>query len=264
MAASARIARLVPTTTTRTAPEGMPRSVKRVRPLKPRPVPFCTDLEKLRLPMVAPHQVVVHLNRQQSACPPGVQCGPVSFLSQAVTIGGDSSNMRMRCVSHCSISPCMNLPPIPELAELDAGGPIIRIPSEQNVPFTRRVRAIVDTPQFQRLAEISQLGLVAKVYPGARHTRFEHALGVYHNALLYIRQLCRDERFIRQVPRSPSNCSSPRRCSTISATGPSAIRLKTWDSQAFRRTKNMLAGSSGPFGTRGRASEPNGELSRMT
>ncbi len=88
---------------------------------------------------------------------------------------------------------------IPELTELDAGGPMVRIPSEQNVPFTRRVRAIVDTPQFQRLAEISQLGLVAKVYPGARHTRFEHALGVYHNALLYIRQLCRDPRFAALV-----------------------------------------------------------------
>ena len=88
---------------------------------------------------------------------------------------------------------------IPELAELDSGGAIVRIPSEQNVPFTRRVRAIVDTPEFQRLSEISQLGLVAKVYPGARHTRFEHALGVYHNALLYLRQLYRDQRFTERV-----------------------------------------------------------------
>jgi len=88
---------------------------------------------------------------------------------------------------------------IPELAELDSGGAIVRIPSEQNVPFTRRVRAIVDTPEFQRLSEISQLGLVAKVYPGARHTRFEHALGVYHNALLYLRQLTRDPRFAASV-----------------------------------------------------------------
>jgi HD superfamily phosphohydrolase len=90
---------------------------------------------------------------------------------------------------------------IPELSELDSGGAIVRLPSEQNVPFTRRVRAIVDTPEFQRLAEISQLGLVAKVYPGARHTRFEHALGVYHNALLYLRQLCRDPRFVSLVDR---------------------------------------------------------------
>jgi HD superfamily phosphohydrolase len=88
---------------------------------------------------------------------------------------------------------------VPELSELDSGGAIVRLPSEQNVPFTRRVRAIVDTPEFQRLAEISQLGLVAKVYPGARHTRFEHALGVYHNALLYLRQLCLDPRFVSLI-----------------------------------------------------------------
>jgi HD superfamily phosphohydrolase len=90
---------------------------------------------------------------------------------------------------------------IPELTELDSGRAIVRIPVEQNVPLTPRVRAIIDTPQFQRLAEISQLGLVAKVYPGARHTRFEHALGVYHNALLYLRQLQNDERFLAQVDR---------------------------------------------------------------
>jgi HD superfamily phosphohydrolase len=84
---------------------------------------------------------------------------------------------------------------IPELARLDAGQGIIRIPNEQDVPFTARVRSLVDTVEFRRLAQISQLGLVSRIYPGAMHTRFEHALGVFHNALRYLSQLGRDAHF---------------------------------------------------------------------
>lgn len=49
---------------------------------------------------------------------------------------------------------------------------------------------IVDTADFQRLRYIRQLGLVHLVYPGATHTRFDHALGVYHltcRALTHLR-----------------------------------------------------------------------------
>uniref|UniRef100_A0A7C2K1X2 HD domain-containing protein n=1 Tax=Schlesneria paludicola TaxID=360056 RepID=A0A7C2K1X2_9PLAN len=88
---------------------------------------------------------------------------------------------------------------IPELSELQAGGPLVRIPDRLNVPFTPRVRAVVDTAEFQRLAHISQLGLAAKVYPGATHTRFEHALGVFHNACRYLWQLGKDARFAAAV-----------------------------------------------------------------
>ena len=84
---------------------------------------------------------------------------------------------------------------IPELIRLDAGQGLIRIPDQQDVPFTPRVRALVDTAEFRRLAQISQLGLVSRIYPGAMHTRFEHALGVFHNALRYLWQLGKDRRF---------------------------------------------------------------------
>ncbi len=88
---------------------------------------------------------------------------------------------------------------IPELAELQAGGPLVRIPMQQDVPFTPRVRAIVDTAEFQRLRTITQLGLASRVYPGAVHTRFEHALGVFHNAIRYLWQLGKDDRFAATV-----------------------------------------------------------------
>ena len=40
--------------------------------------------------------------------------------------------------------------------------------------------ALLDLPLFQRLRQISQTSLVSFVFPGCRHTRFEHTLGVIH------------------------------------------------------------------------------------
>ena len=39
---------------------------------------------------------------------------------------------------------------------------------------------IVEHPWFQRLRHIRQLGLTFMVYPGALHTRFQHAIGAYY------------------------------------------------------------------------------------
>lgn len=39
---------------------------------------------------------------------------------------------------------------------------------------------LIEHPYFQRLRRIKQLGLSYLVYPGANHTRFEHAIGALH------------------------------------------------------------------------------------
>lgn len=44
--------------------------------------------------------------------------------------------------------------------------------------FTWREMILIDSPPMQRLRDIHQTGLAFHVYPSARHSRFEHALGV--------------------------------------------------------------------------------------
>ena len=84
---------------------------------------------------------------------------------------------------------------IPEIAALDARRSVVRIPPELDVPLSGRVRQLIDTAEFRRLARISQLGLVSLVYPAAHHTRFEHSLGVYRLGLLCLKRLAHDRRF---------------------------------------------------------------------
>jgi uncharacterized protein len=50
------------------------------------------------------------------------------------------------------------------------------------VELTKREWKVVDSPAFQRLRGIQQLAATHLVYPGARHSRFEHCVGACHVA----------------------------------------------------------------------------------
>jgi uncharacterized protein len=58
----------------------------------------------------------------------------------------------------------------------------IRDPLWDTIRIDGAARRIIDLPAFQRLRYIKQLGHAHLVYPGATHTRFDHAVGVYHLA----------------------------------------------------------------------------------
>jgi uncharacterized protein len=59
---------------------------------------------------------------------------------------------------------------------------VIRDPLWNNIRLDSLALTLVDTPAMQRLRYVRQLGYAFLVYPGATHSRFEHALGAHHMA----------------------------------------------------------------------------------
>lgn len=53
--------------------------------------------------------------------------------------------------------------------------------------------SVIDTPQFQRLRNLKQLGTCYYVFPSASHNRFEHSLGVGHLSGELIDRIRRDQ-----------------------------------------------------------------------
>jgi uncharacterized protein len=66
---------------------------------------------------------------------------------------------------------------------------VVRDPLWNNIRLDPEALAVVDTPAVQRLRYVRQLGHAFLVYPGATHSRFEHALGAYHLARRALSQL---------------------------------------------------------------------------
>ena len=68
---------------------------------------------------------------------------------------------------------------------------VVRDSVWRSIPLFRAELSLIDTAPFQRLRRVQQLGFTSWVFPGARHTRFEHSLGVHHLARRVLLRLLR-------------------------------------------------------------------------
>jgi hypothetical protein len=59
-------------------------------------------------------------------------------------------------------------------------GVVIRDALYDRIPVSANAVALISSLPFLRLDRIQQLGFVSRVWPGAKHTRYEHSLGVMH------------------------------------------------------------------------------------
>jgi deoxynucleoside triphosphate triphosphohydrolase SAMHD1 len=62
-------------------------------------------------------------------------------------------------------------------------------PIHKFIEINDKCLKIIDTPEFQRLRNIKQLGACEYVFPGATHNRFSHSLGVFYLASKLINNL---------------------------------------------------------------------------
>ena len=69
---------------------------------------------------------------------------------------------------------------------------IISLSDDQ--PDDRLLIDLINTPEFQRLRHIKQLGLALYTYQGAEHSRFTHSLGVMHVMTRVLDQLAKRHR----------------------------------------------------------------------
>src|ERR1700732_4760488 len=56
---------------------------------------------------------------------------------------------------------------------------VIVDPVHGDIGVSALEQRLIDSPTFQRLRKLHQLGLASLVYPNASHTRFAHSLGVF-------------------------------------------------------------------------------------
>lgn len=64
--------------------------------------------------------------------------------------------------------------------------------SNWKTPLSHRLVNLLAHPSMQRLAGVSELGLLIHIYPTATHTRLQHSLGVFSNTIRIIEALYND------------------------------------------------------------------------
>lgn len=79
---------------------------------------------------------------------------------------------------------------IPELYAVSRH--VLRLPVTRNTEYSPRIAKLIDSTPIRRLRRHEQLGLTHHVYPGARHVRHEHVVGVIHRTIDYVRALYSD------------------------------------------------------------------------
>lgn len=80
-----------------------------------------------------------------------------------------------------------------ELPEVDRWyGSTIKVTETGSTTLTARVASIISHPALQLLQNERQLGMLDSVFPTATHTRFQHTIGTYHAATLYLTALYYD------------------------------------------------------------------------
>ena len=80
-------------------------------------------------------------------------------------------------------------------------GKLLHDPIHGHIHLSDDLVCVIDTPHFQRLRDLKQLGTSYFVFPGACHNRFEHSIGVAHLAAQLIDHLTANQPELHISPK---------------------------------------------------------------
>lgn len=81
-------------------------------------------------------------------------------------------------------------------AELLRKSKEINVPVHGSISITLMAKCFIDNRYFQRMDKLKQLGTCDFIFPGSKHTRFEHSIGTYYLA----------DRLMTRIKSSSDNC----------------------------------------------------------